>query len=61
MSLCRPTPAPTDSGSAADGTLPFCPDYPMLAERSAYPCRCPLSQTVGRLAQPQEENISEKL
>jgi Tol biopolymer transport system component len=42
------TPAPGDSGSAADGTHLVYEKYTMLAKHSVYPCRCPLSQAVGR-------------
>ena len=44
----RPTPAPADSGSAAAGTHLDCEEYMMLVRHSVHPCRCPLSQAVGR-------------
>ena len=41
------TSAPADSGSAAAGTHLVHEKYKMLAKRSVYPCRCPLSQAVS--------------
>jgi uncharacterized protein len=53
------TPAPADSGSAADGTLCFLPSCAIITKRSVYLCRCPLSQAVGRTNS--EEKMDKRL